>query len=161
VKKKITAIALAASLGGCADIEMSREEMIGTAAGALAGGVVGASIGGTPLVSSIFATLGTVTGGTTGFLVTKALIGSDRAEYDRTKEKGLASADDGQVHDWQNPETGNSGIFRTVRSFYTADGSFCRQYRSTVAFKKDVHSGNGMACLRADGSWQVVSDDFS
>ncbi len=54
-----------------------------------------------------------------------------------------------------------SGIFRPVRSFYTADGSYCRQYRSTVAFEKDVHSGNDMACLRANGSWQVVSDDFS
>lgn len=152
---------MAVSLGGCANVDMTREEMIGTAAGALAGGVIGAGFGGGILMNSLFATAGTLGGGVAGYMTTRALIGSDRAEYDRTKEKGLASVNEGQVYDWQNPETGNSGIFRTVRSFYTKDGSFCRQYRSTVAFKKDVHSGNGMACLRADGSWQVVSDDFS
>ncbi len=161
MKKKVTAIVLAVSLGGCADIEMSREELIGTAAGALAGGVIGASIGGGVLVNSVFATMGTIGGGVAGYMTTRALMGTDRAEYDRTAQKGLTSADDGKVLGWQNPETGNSGIFRTIRSFYTADGSYCRQYRSTVAFEKDVHSGNGMACLRANGSWQVVSDDFS
>ncbi|MAF94341.1 MAG: hypothetical protein CMM60_01045 [Rhodospirillaceae bacterium] len=31
----------------------------------------------------------------------------------------------------------------------------------TVAGEKEVQSGNGMACLKANGEWQVVSDDFS
>ena len=161
MNKKVTAIVLVAALGGCADVQMSREELLGTAAGALAGGVVGASIGGTVLMNSLFATAGTVTGGVAGYMTTRAVMGSDRVQYDRTAQKGLAVAGEGQVLNWQNPETGNSGIFRTVRSFYTADGSYCRQYRSTVAFEKDVHSGNGMACLRENGIWQVVSDDFS
>lgn len=161
MKKKFSTIVLVLALGGCANIEMTREEMIGTAGGALAGGVIGAGIGGGLIMNSLFATVGTLGGGVAGYMTTRALIGSDRVEYDRTTQKGLASAQDGQVLDWKNPETGNSGIFRPVRSFYTADGSYCRQYRSTVAFEKGVYSGNGMACLRANGIWQVVSDDFS
>ena len=81
--------------------------------------------------------------------------------YERTAQKGLAQASDGQILEWQNPETGNSGIFRTIRSFKMADGRYCRQYRATVSFEKNVRSGVGMACRQDGGQWQVVSDDFS
>ena len=37
MNKKIAAIVLALSLGGCANVDMSREEMLGAAAGAAAG----------------------------------------------------------------------------------------------------------------------------
>ncbi len=158
--KKLTAVVLAVSLGGCANIDMTREEMLVTAAGAAAGGILGYQLGGGVIMSSLFATAGTVAGGAAGFYATRALLGSDRAAYDRTAQKGLASAEDGKILDWQNPDTGNSGIFRATRSFYTGNGQYCRQYRTTVAFEKEVQSGNGMACLKADGEWQVVSDDF-
>ena len=39
--KKLTAIILAVSLGGCANVDMTREEMLVTAAGAAAGGILG------------------------------------------------------------------------------------------------------------------------
>ncbi len=159
--KKLTAIVLAASLGGCANIDMTREEMLGTAAGAAAGGILGYQLGGGVILNSLFATAGTVAGGAAGYYATRTLMGSDRAAYDRTAQKGLASAEDGKILDWQNPETGNSGIFRATRSFYMGNGQYCRQYRTTVAFEKGVQSGNGMACLRANGEWRVVSDDFS
>jgi len=159
--KKLTAIVLAASLGGCGNIDMTREEMLGAAAGAAAGGILGYQLGGSVVMNSLFATAGTVAGGAAGFYATRSLMGTDRAAYDRTAQKGLALAEDGKVLDWQNPETGNSGIFRTTRSFYKGDGQLCRQYRTTVAFEKNVQSGNGMACLGANGEWQVVSDDFS
>ena len=158
--KKITAIVLAASLGGCANIDMTRDEMLATAAGAAIGGVVGYQIGGGVLMNSLFATAGTVVGGAGAYMTIRALQGSDRAAYDDTAKKGLASAEDGQILDWKNPETGNSGIFRPVHSFYTREGRLCRQYRATVSFSKDVHSGVGMACLGNDGHWQVVSDQF-
>ncbi len=159
--KKITAVVLAVSLGGCANIDMTGEEMLGTMAGAAAGGAIGYSLGGSTFISSLFAVGGGAVGGTSGFLVTRALRGGDLAAYDETAQKGLASAKDGQILDWQNPETGNSGIFRPVRSFHTADGRLCRQYRATVAFPKDVVSGVGMACQGTDGRWQIVSDDFT
>ncbi len=158
--KKLTAVVLAVSLGGCANIDMTREEMLVTAAGAAAGGILGYQLGGSVIMNSLFATAGTVAGGAAGFYATRALLGSDRAAYDRTAQKGLASAEDGKILDWQNPDTGNSGIFRATRSFYTGNGQYCRQYRTTVAFEKEVQSGNGMACLKANGEWQVVSDDF-
>ena len=39
--KKLTAIVLAASLGGCANVDMTREETPVTAAGAAVGGILG------------------------------------------------------------------------------------------------------------------------
>ena len=161
MNKKIAAIVLALSLGGCANVDMSREEMLGAAAGAAAGGFLGYQIGGGLIMNSLFATVGTVAGGATGFYATQALIGSDRAAYDKTAQRGLNESNDGEVVNWRNPETGNSGIFRPVRSFYLADGRYCRQYRATVSFEKNVPSGAGMACRQDNGQWAVVSDDFS
>ena len=160
--RRITAMVLAASVGGgCANLDMTREEILGAAAGAAAVGAIGYSLGGSTWISSILAAGGAAVGGTGGLMFTRALLGSDRAAYDKTAQRGLASAKDGQILDWQNPDTGNSGIFRPVRSFRIADGRLCRQYCTTVAFPKDVFSGTGMACQGADGRWQVVSDDFT
>jgi len=161
MNKKVIAIVLALSLGGCANVDMSREEMLGTAAGAAAGGFIGYQFGGGIIMNSLFATAGTIAGGAAGFAATQALMGSDRAAYDQTAQKGLSESKDGEVVAWRNPETGHSGIFRPVRSFYLADGRYCRQYRATVSFEKNVRSGAGMACRQGNGQWAVVSDDFS
>ena len=142
MNKKIAAIVLALSLGGCANVDMSREEMLGAAAGAAVGGFLGYQIGGGMIMNSLFATVGT-------------------AAYDKTAQRGLNESNDGEVVNWRNPETGNSGIFRPVRSFYLADGRYCRQYRATVSFEKNVRSGAGMDCRQDNGQWAVVSDDFS
>lgn len=159
--KKITALVLTILIGGCANVDMNREEMLGTAVGAVLGGIVGYQIGGGILMNSLWATAGTIAGGTAGYVGTRTLMGTDRAAYDRTAQKGLAEAKDGEVLDWKNPETGNSGIFRPTNSFYAADGRLCRQYRATVALEDDVRSGAGMACQKPDGQWQVLADDFS
>jgi surface antigen len=161
MKRKIAAVVMAVSLAGCANADMTREEMLGAAAGAAAGGFLGYQLGGGLLMNSLFATIGTVAGGAGGYYATRVLMGSDLAAYERTAQKGLAQADDGQILEWQNPKTGNSGIFRTIRSFKMADGRYCRQYRATVSFEKNVRSGVGMACRQDGGQWQVVSDDFS
>lgn len=159
--KKLTSIVVILALGGCANVQMSREEMLGTAAGAAVGGIVGYQFGGGLLMNSLFATAGTLAGGTAGYLTTRALIGSDRRAYDDTTQKGLALAGDGQIVEWRNPITGNSGIFRATRSYRNGHGQQCRQYRATVAFTDGVRSGTGIACQEADGSWKVVTDEFS
>ncbi len=161
MNKKVTAIVLALTLGGCANVDMNREEMLGTAAGAAVGGFLGYQLGGGILMNSMFATAGAFAGGAAGFSATRALMGSDRAAYEQTAQRGLNESKDGEIVEWQNPETGNSGIFRPVRSFQLADGRYCRQYRATVSFEKNVRSGAGMACRRGNGQWAVVSDDFS
>ena len=74
------------------------------------------------ILNSLFATTGTVAGGAAGFYATRALMGSDRAAYERTAQKGLATAEDGKILDWRNPDTGNSVIFRATRSFYAGNG---------------------------------------
>jgi len=166
--KKIFLVILTLSVLGCANDKRTRVEMLGTAAGAAAGGFLGYSLGGFGLgigsdiiADSLYAAVGTAAGGYAGYHTTKALMGSDLAAYERTAEKGLSQASNGQVFDWQNSETGSSGIFRTTSSFYMNDGRLCRQYRTTVSFDKDVRSGVGIACRQKKGQWQVIADDFS
>lgn len=159
--KKITAIALVVALGGCGNVQMSREEMLGTAGGALLGGVIGYQFGGGIIMPALYATAGTLVGGTAGYVTTRALMGTDRAAYKNTTEMGLNSAQDGQIVEWKNPDTGNTGIFRATSSYRNANGQYCRKYRSTVAFREGVKSGDGIACQQADGTWKVVTDDFS
>ena len=84
MNNKMTAIVLAVTLGGCADVDinsMNREEMLGTAAGAAVGGILGFQLGGGLLMNSAFATLGTIGGGAAGYYTTRALMGSDLAAY--------------------------------------------------------------------------------
>jgi surface antigen len=161
VKKKITIVALAVALGGCGNMQMTREEMLGTAGGAVLGGVIGYQFGGGTLIPALLATAGTVVGGTTGYMTVRALSGTDRAAYENTTQMGLNSAGDGQVIEWRNPETGSSGIFRATTTYRSPNGQYCRKYRSTVAFERGVKSGDGIACQQADGTWKVVTDDFS
>ena len=168
MNKKSFLIILAFLIAGCANNKMTREETLGTAVGAAAGGFLGYSLGGfgfgigsDVIVNSLFATVGTAAGGYAGYNTTKALMGSDLAAYERTAKKGLAQASDGQVLDWKNPKTGNSGIFRTVGNFHMNDGRLCRQYRTTVSFDKNVRSGVGIACRQKNGQWYVIADDFS
>ena len=149
--KKVTSIVLILALGGCANAQMNREEMLGTAAGAALGGSVGFQFGGGMLMNSLFTTAGTLVGGGAGYLTTRALMGSARR----------SQAFLGGVVEWRNPETGNSGIFRATHSYRNGQGQQCRQYRSTVAFTDGVRSGGGIACQQANGSWKVVADDFS
>lgn len=111
---------------------MTGEEMPVTAAGAAVGGILGYQLGGGVILNSLFATAGTVAGGSAGFYATRALRESDRAAYDRTAQKGLASAEDGKILDWQNPETGNSGIFRATHSLYMVIGATANIAASTA-----------------------------
>lgn len=161
MNKKVTAIVLVVALGGCGNMQMTREEMLGTAGGAALGGIIGYQFGGGTIVPALLATAGTLAGGTAGYMTVRALRGSDRAAYDQTTQRGLNSAGDGQVVEWRNPDTGNSGIFRATSSYRDGNGQYCRQYRSTVAFANGVKSGTGIACQQANGTWKIVTDDFS
>ena len=85
---------------------------------------------------------------------------SDMVLYENTAQKGLAHAGDGQVLNWLNPETGRSGIFRSMRSFVSTQGRYCRTFRTTIAFDDGLESGDGTACETASGTWQILSNDM-
>ncbi len=156
--RKVAVIVLALSIAGCARVpNVNMVEAAGAAGGAALGGIVGYQFGG-GLGQLLYTAGGAIVGGATGYAATRALVSSDLVLYENTAQTGLAEASDGEISGWSNPETGNSGIFRPVRSFFARDGRYCRQYRTSVAFGDGTQSGDGIACQLADGRWQVVSD---
>jgi len=153
-------VMLVLTLGGCGQ-KLSNAEMLGIALGGVVGGFAGAQIGG-GLWNTAWTAVGAAGGAAGGYVAGRKLEESDMVFYRKLTNTELASAEDGAVLNWTNPETGNSGIIRPVHTYNIADGRVCKGYRSTVAFSSDaIQSGAGTACLTTDGSWQIVSDDFS
>ena len=161
--KKIAIVVLALSTGGCAQDmslpKMSMPGLIGASAGAAIGGWAGYQFGG-GLGQLAYTTVGAIVGGAGGYIAGEQLLPSDLALYQNTAQKGLSESPDGQTLSWHNPETGNQGVFRPVRSFVAMNGRSCRHYRTTVAFTDGFASGDGTAYQAADGPWQIVSNDF-
>ena len=134
-------------------------EVVGTLGGAALGGAAGAQFGG-GLGQTIFMATGALVGGGVGYSAARTLGPMDLAIYEKTAQKAFASAPNGEVHSWSNPETGRSGIFRTVASYQRPDGSQCRQYRSSVVFDDGVASAGGSACQQSNGTWLAYNDVF-
>jgi len=163
--KTLMAGAIAASLTGCADTvnrvsEMSWLEIGGTLGGAVVGGYVGSQFGG-GFGQTIFMAAGVMAGGSAGYTAARTLGPGDQVHYDTTVRQALNASADGQVVRWSNPDTGRSGIFRSVASYQRGNGQTCRNYRSSVVFDDGVFSGGGTACQQANGSWIKLHDEFS
>jgi len=152
-------ILLVLALSGCQQ-RMTYTEMAGVVVGGAVGGYAGSMIG-HGIWQKSFMAVGTAAGAGAGYIAAKRLEQSDFVLYRQATNRGLASANDGSELNWSNPETGHSGLFRPVRTYNVADGRTCRSYRSTIALSDDIQYGTGTACQKPDGSWQIVSDDFS
>ena len=155
----------AVSVTGCAETTdrvrtMNWMEIAGTLGGAAVGGYVGAQFGG-GLGQTIFTATGVLVGGGAGYVGARMMSQRDQAMYNETTKKALADAAPGAIHHWDNPESGHSGMIRTVASYRRGDGVQCQQYRSAVVFPDGVASGNGAACKQADGQWLAMNDSFN
>jgi len=159
-RKVIAPVLILLALSGCASRNLSMYEVGGAAAGAALGGWAGSHIG-TGTGQMIYMGIGSLLGAVGGYAAGVRLEQSDLTLYGQTVEKGLAEASDGTTLTWKNPETGNSGAFRPTQTFYANSGALCRNYRATVAYDGGVQSADGAACRRSDGTWQIVTDNFS
>ena len=165
LSKSVFAAIAALNLSACADTmdrvsQMSWLEVGGTLGGAMVGGLVGSQFGG-GLGQTLFMTTGVLVGGSSGYTAARSLAGSDQAHYETSVRQALHTSPDGDVVRWANPETGRSGIVRTVSTYQHANGQQCRAYRASVVFDDGVFSGGGTACQMADGMWVKFGDEFS
>lgn len=84
---------------------------------------------------------------------------SDVALAVETMQLGLETGSDGAVARWSNPETGNSGAIKPLRTYQTQGGYFCRDFEEllnvdgNVAVYEDNH-----ACRADDGVWRFHDD---
>jgi len=144
------------SLGliACAEHQGPKERG-GTVVGAIAGGLLGSTIGkGSGKVVAIG--IGAILGGIIGSEVGKSLDRADRAYMQRTTQKSLETGQTGRRSTWRNPDSGHQGSVTPTRTYETARGP-CREYQQTVTIDGRTERAYGTACRQSDGSWKIGS----
>lgn len=125
---------------------------VGTAAGAIGGGLLGSTIGSGS--GQVVATIGGVLlGGMLGNSIGTSLDNADRAAYDRASQRAL---ENGRTQSWRNRNSGNYGSISPSKRYRNEYGQYCREYTQTIYVDGRKHSGHGLACREPDGSWQII-----
>lgn len=100
--------------------------------------------------------LGTLLGVYAGTSIGRVLTPEDQRIAEETALVSLASAPDGEIADWNNPNTGHNGTFAPVLSYVSEDGLTCRDYNLGVSVDGQSRAERGAACL-TQGEWWTVS----
>lgn len=80
----------------------------------------------------------------------------DVAIADATVQKSLETQLSNTTLRWTNPTSGNSGSITPMRTYRTADGTYCREYREIVSVANDSETYRDTACRRGGGFWQPI-----
>lgn len=125
-----------------------------TAAGAIAGGLLGTAIFHNQVAGAIG---GALVGG---------IVGNQIGQYmDRQDEINMQSAivntPVNHQASWTSDKAGPNGqpVTYTVRPVrvYTVAHRYCREYQTTVTIGGEVKKAYGKACRQPDGSWKIKS----
>ena len=162
MKTKIIALALMATLsltacaenGGDNPWGMGTKQTVGTAGGAVLGGILGSKVG--KGSGQLWATgAGALLGAFVGSSIGKSLDQADMAYHEQAVEKAY-SAPLNQTVNWNNSESGHSGSVTPVREGKQAStGNLCRQYKQTINVDGKSETAVGTACQNNDGTWSV------
>ncbi|HRK97340.1 MAG TPA: RT0821/Lpp0805 family surface protein [Alphaproteobacteria bacterium] len=157
MKMKFLALLVLVSLSMTACMENTgNKQMVGSATGAVLGGVAGAQFGkgtGQLVGVGVGALLGTLIGSELG----KSLDQADRMYANQAQSKAY-SAPLNETISWNNPDSGHSGTITPVKEGYSnTSGSLCREYSQTIYVDGRQQTGYGRACQNPDGSWQIVN----
>jgi surface antigen len=147
------ALALVVALAGCVGASApGPKAQVGAATGAAAGGLLGAALGGE--AEGIIA--GVLLGGLLGGALGNALDNADREYARRNAHYALESTPAGTRSEWRNPDSGHSGSTTPIRTYQTADGTYCREFQQSIQVAGRTERAYGTACRQPDGTWQIV-----
>lgn len=153
--KTVVALAAAAALMGACTSDIGTRQAVGTAGGAIAGGVVGSQIGsGTGRLIATGA--GTLIGALVGGEVGRQLDRVDRQYAQQTAYTAFETAPTGTTSSWNNPDSGNYGTVTPVRT-YQSQGTDCRDFQQTTYVGGQPSTTYGTACRQPDGTWRIVN----
>lgn len=162
MKKTILTLALVSSLalGACAqngqpnNWGMGNKQTIGTAGGAILGGLAGSSMG--KGNGQLWATgAGALLGAFVGSSIGQSLDQADMAYHQQAVEKAYAAPLNQSIN-WSNPESGHSGTVTPVREGRQAStGNLCREYKQTIVVDGRAETAIGTACRNGDGTWTL------
>ncbi len=164
MKTTILTLALISTLalGACAQNGesntwgMGNKQTVGTAGGAVLGGVLGSNIGGGK--GQLWATgAGALLGAFVGSEIGKSLDSADKMYHQQAIEKAYGAPLKQSIN-WNNPQNGHSGSVTPIREGHQAStGNLCRQYKQTIVVDGRSESATGTACQNSDGSWTLAN----
>jgi surface antigen len=143
------------ALGACS-ANSGPKEVGGTAAGAVAGGLIGNAIGGSAGNRLAGTLIGATVGGLVGNRIGAALDDEDKRRAYAAQMQALETGPSGAPVAWRNPDSGRYGNVVPGPS-YQANGATCRSYTHTVYIDGKPQSQRGTACRNPDGTWTPVS----
>jgi surface antigen len=145
----IAATLLAAQLAAC-ESPPSKEE-IGTATGAVLGGVVGHQFGkGTG--QAVATVGGAALGAFVGSRVGRKMDHKDRAQT----TQALEASPDGEITTWRNEDSGNRYSVTPLRTYDAQSAARCREFTTNAQIEGTDEVVHGTACRQPDGSWKTL-----
>ncbi len=139
---------LGVMLAGCQN--MSKQDA-GTITGAVAGGLLGSTIGqGQGKILAIAA--GSMAGAYIGNQVGKSMDDTDRMKMNQALESNSV----GQPAYWKNRQT--HAVYRVtpVKNVTVKGNEYCREYQTVATINGEQQKMYGTACRQPDGSWKAV-----
>lgn len=145
----IMALLVSATLAGCQNVT---NQDVGTVTGAVAGGLLGSTVGqGSGKLVAIAA--GTLAGAYIGGKIGKNMDDTDRMKVNQALENNAP----GQPAYWRNGNTGASYKVVPVKNVTVDGNQYCREYRTVADIGGKKQQMYGTACRQPDGSWQAVN----
>ncbi len=146
---------LGAGLAACS-ANSGPKEVGGTAAGALAGGLIGNAIGGSAGNRAAGTLIGAAVGGFFGNRIGAALDDEDKRRAYAAQMQALESGPSGAPVAWRNPDDDRYGNV-VPGPAYQANGAVCRQYTHTIYIDGVPQTQRGTACRNPDRTWTSVN----
>jgi surface antigen len=131
------------------------KEAGGTAAGAVAGGLIGNAVGGSAGNRLAGTVIGAAIGGLIGNRLGASLDDEDRRRAYAAQMQALDAGPSGAPVAWRNPETGRYGNV-VPGPAYQASGATCREFTDTFYINGTPQIERGTACRNPDGTWTAV-----
>ena len=145
----VTYALLAVVITGCQNVPKQDQ---GALLGAVVGGVVGNQFGSGS--GQVLATVaGTAIGAAAGASVGRSLDSYDRLQAQQAFEYNRT----GQSSVWLNPDSGAQVGITPTKTYQTASGQYCREYRTTVQVGGKAEQAYGTACRQPDGAWKILN----
>lgn len=138
---------------GCAEMQANPKTTIGAAGGGTVGGLIAAAAGGSPAAIAASVIGGILVGGMVGNLLDQR----DQRMAAEAAHRAMETAPTGRPVAWKNPDSGHSGTVTPTRTFQTADGTYCRDFQTTVLIDGKQERATGSACRQPDGNWRIMN----
>jgi surface antigen len=162
MKKRILTLVIACTfaLTACAGTGEQRpwgmgdKQTVGTAGGAILGGLLGSKVGGGS--GKLWATgAGALLGAYMGSSVGKSLDQADMAYHQQAAQQAYTAPLNRTIR-WSNPESGHSGTITPIREGTQASsGAVCRQFKQAIMIGGQAETAVSTACQNGDGTWTV------